>query len=694
MIFRSGRRASLLAGFALVASLSVPIAGAAGGARASPNAIGNGRIAFVSTRDGNGEIYTMNFDGALQENVSQAPGLDTQPAWSPDGTRIAFTSDRDGNTEIYVMNADGSGQSRLTQSTGSDTQPAWSPNGNRIAFTSKRDGNDEIYVMNADGTGAVNLTNDPASDSQPAWSPDQATIAFTSDRDGNDEIYVMNADGTGAVNLTNDPASDTKPVFAPDLGRRIAYQSDRTGDLEVFERSMPNGSPNQVLVDADLTHDPGNDTLPSWQPLPPFPPSGSPIKHVVIIYEENHSFDNMFGRYCELYGGCDGATVGYLPDNSQIPLTKASDFVVQAGHDYVDQVAAINGGAMNGWPNEQFGKCSVDTGYECYTQYYPGKIPTIATLARSFAISDRFFELDSVGSWGSHLELVASHLDGFHTGNHHAFYHPEGGGARGWGCDTGNAGVWWAAALDTMPFTDNAFNCVPAPDGQGPYGPSPVPWVPSIFNRMDQAQLAYKLYAPSRAGGYGWSICPTFGECFYGSQRSHWVDPYEFATDAMAGRLPALSIVTPHIEDSGHNGRFMSRADAWIATNVNAVMSGPEWDSTAIFVTFDDCGCFYDHVPPPPNLGVRLPLLIVSAYTPATFVDHTISSQASLLAFTEHTLGLAPLSPEDATAYDFSDTFDLAQEPTAPMQLEVPWIPAWKVRYDSLHPMDPNTLDD
>jgi TolB protein len=88
----------------------------------------------------------------------------------PSTARIAFVSNRDGNDEIYGMNADGTGQTRLTNNPAWDSDPAWSPDGSQIAFVSDRDGNLEVYVINADGTGPTNLTNNPADDDRPAWS--------------------------------------------------------------------------------------------------------------------------------------------------------------------------------------------------------------------------------------------------------------------------------------------------------------------------------------------------------------------------------------------------------------------------------------------------------------------------------------------------------------------------------------------
>ena len=269
----------------------------------APAAASGGRIAFVSDRDGNQEIYAMNANGSSQTRLTNDTATDNWPSWSPDGAKIAFYSVRDGDSEIYVMNADGSSPTKLTLNTVGDWDPAWSPNGTqivfsshldgieqiyvmnangtgqtklttgainwravwspdglRIAFVSYRDGDEEIYVMNADGSNPVRLTNNIAGDSKPSWSPDGARIAFHSDRDGNDEIYVMNIDGSGVTRLTNNPALDSQPSWSPD-GSKIAFHTNRDGKVEIYVMNSDGSG------QTNLTNNPAaNDSSPSWGP--------------------------------------------------------------------------------------------------------------------------------------------------------------------------------------------------------------------------------------------------------------------------------------------------------------------------------------------------------------------------------------------------------------------------------------------
>ena len=279
----------------------------------------NGKIAFVSARDGNFEVYTMNTDGASQVNLTRSSALDFSPDYSADGQNIVFQSTRDGNSEIYRMTRTGPLQTRLTINTAIDGAAAWSPDGTQIAFSSDRDGDDEIYTMrangtrvrmlccddepqqglvgfsdttpvwspdgtkiawtrgsivgadelvpdiytmNAGGTGVRRLTNDPAIDARPDWSPNGNKITFWSDRDGNSEIYTINADGTGVQRLTNNSARDEDPVYSPD-GKNIAFQSTRDGGNNEIYRMTSTGTSQ-----TRLTFNAAEDVRPSWQPLP------------------------------------------------------------------------------------------------------------------------------------------------------------------------------------------------------------------------------------------------------------------------------------------------------------------------------------------------------------------------------------------------------------------------------------------
>jgi Tol biopolymer transport system component len=193
------------------------------------------RIAFVSDRDGNSEIYVMNADGSEVLRLTDKRGQDGWPVWSPDGQRIAFISGGyDEDRDLYVVNADGSGLTNLTGGRGDNWGPAWSPDGQRILFVSNRDGDDEIYVMDADGSGLTNLTNSRNDDWGSSWSPDGQRILFVSHRSGDDEIYVMDADGDNVTRLTHSEMQEFAPRWSPD-GRYIAFSADTYGGFDEID---------------------------------------------------------------------------------------------------------------------------------------------------------------------------------------------------------------------------------------------------------------------------------------------------------------------------------------------------------------------------------------------------------------------------------------------------------------------------
>jgi len=279
---------------------------------ATPGILNNTKIAFVSTRDGNVEIYKMNTDGNNQVRLTNNSAWDGCPVWSPNGEKIAFVSSRDGNYEIYLMDADGSNLKRLTNNTADDFSPSFSPDGNKIVFCTNRDGNYEIYVMDTNGNHPIRLTNNVAADINPKYSPDGNNIIFSSNRDlnwgyelylmkadgsslskltnstgsssdnyasfspdgtkvifssdrekstWNYDIYIVNSDGTNLTRLTNSPTSNYYASFSPD-GTKIVFASKRDGSEEVYLMDL--SSNNQVRITTL-----GLNSAPSWSPFAP-----------------------------------------------------------------------------------------------------------------------------------------------------------------------------------------------------------------------------------------------------------------------------------------------------------------------------------------------------------------------------------------------------------------------------------------
>ena len=237
------------------------------------------QIIFVSQRDRNPEIYVMDADGGNQHNLTSDPNNDWNPSWSPDGKRIVFRSNRDGHFidgiltyNIYVMDADGSNQRRLTNDPNNDMYPSWSPDGKRIAFSSDRNKrfNYDIYVMDADGGNPQNLTENRNDDRYPSWSPNGERIVFSSEREEHfrgeagitSDIYLMGADGMNQQNLTENRNNDWNPSWSPD-GKRIAFQSDRKGDLENFDIYVMGAD---GMNQQKLTNNRAWDGSPSWSP--------------------------------------------------------------------------------------------------------------------------------------------------------------------------------------------------------------------------------------------------------------------------------------------------------------------------------------------------------------------------------------------------------------------------------------------
>jgi Tol biopolymer transport system component len=213
-------------------------------------------IFVSSTRRGNlPTLYA--FDRAAPNRLTPLSGdtsaAQTDAAVSPDGSRIAYVTDKDGNTELYVMNVDGSNAQRLTNTPATEGAPSWTPDGTRIVYASNSadgtTGTFHIWMMNADGSNPRQLTQGPASDFQPAVSPDGRTVAFTTDRDGgsNYNVYLMDLDGANVRQFTRALQPETNPVWFAD--GQLAYllqEPGRTLTSRVMRANVSAGEATQI----------------------------------------------------------------------------------------------------------------------------------------------------------------------------------------------------------------------------------------------------------------------------------------------------------------------------------------------------------------------------------------------------------------------------------------------------------------
>lgn len=225
------------------------------------------KITFVTNRDGNAEVYSMNDDGTQLQNMSQHDSLDFTPAWSNLG-EVYFYSNRTGNSEIYKLDTLSEKLTQLTNHPGNDVIPVPSPDGAWVAFMSDRDSlSKDVYLMKSDGSNVKALTQNDAYEESPSWSPDGAYLLFTRQlRDSTDtshaangEIFRMNKDGSNVTRLTHKDGYDSGAVYSPD-GSKIAFYGLNENQWDLFIMDA-NGS-NIV----NITNDATECYSPSWSP--------------------------------------------------------------------------------------------------------------------------------------------------------------------------------------------------------------------------------------------------------------------------------------------------------------------------------------------------------------------------------------------------------------------------------------------
>ncbi len=385
----------------------------------------------------------------------------------------------------------------------------------------------------------------------------------------------------------------------------------------------------------------------------------------MFLIKENRSFDHYFGNF----PGAEGATSGKTSLGNVVPLTHAPDETpYDIGHSWKDALISIDNGKMDHFDQVEHGN---QDGYLLpYTEMREGDIPNYFNYARNFTLSDHMFSSMAGPSFPNHLYTVAA----------------QGGGALDnpypnkydWGCDSDeNQKVPVAKSDGTVDMEPPCFD------------------FQTLADELEAAHLKWKYYAPPKGKyGYQWSALDAIHHI---RESELWkervVNDDQFVIDAKAGNLPDVSwLVTG--DASEHPPLSTCAGENWTVSQLNALMQGPDWNSTVVFLTWDDFGGFYDHVPPPSRgayrLGPRVPLIIISPYAKKGYISHELYEFSSFLKFAELRFGLRAINDVDASANAMLDSFDFNQQPLPALILEPRTCPvtmplAWKVKDELRH---------
>lgn len=217
------------------------------------------KIVFISDRDGNDELYMMDYDGHNQTRLTFNKVRDYMPAWSSDGKVLAYTSYAENEAGLYIYNPYEGDRVKLAIK-GTNFAPAFSPDGKKLVFCSTQEnGNAEIYVAASNGNNLKRLTFNNAIDTAPSWSPNSREIAFTSDRSGTPQIYVMDAEGSNVRRVSFGGTYHDAPAWSPS-GDMIAYVSRVD---QIFDIYILNMRTNQIIK---LTESNARNESPCWSP--------------------------------------------------------------------------------------------------------------------------------------------------------------------------------------------------------------------------------------------------------------------------------------------------------------------------------------------------------------------------------------------------------------------------------------------
>ncbi len=386
----------------------------------------------------------------------------------------------------------------------------------------------------------------------------------------------------------------------------------------------------------------------SLPPLPPPPPAkaGKYFTHIVLVIQENRTFDNLFATF----PGADGTRYGKLHTGKDYLLRKSNlDSPVSPNNGYAFWSRDWHGGKMDGFDTVPIGKTP---GIYVYQYVDPAQIAPYWNLAKQYVLADHLFQTQGSGSFTAHQDLIRGGTE--INASQQIIDFPS---ALPWGCDAP------AGTTTSLITANNTYRA-----GQGPF---PCLNYRTLGDSLDAKQLSWRYYTPA-VGGFGgnyWNAFDAINAVRHGPEwGTNVVFPQtEVLRDISRNTLPALSWVIPDFENSDHPGRNSDTGPSWVAQIVNAIGHSPAWKTTAIVIVWDDWGGWYDHVAPPGShryggLGFRVPMIVVSPYSRPGYVSHNTYEFGSIVKLVEENWQLPPLGTTDAHAPDFvRDFFDFSK---------------------------------
>ena len=385
------------------------------------------------------------------------------------------------------------------------------------------------------------------------------------------------------------------------------------------------------------------------------PTSGSAglyIKHVVVIIQENRSFENFFAGYPGANAPMYGYGINGQGQRVKIPLQAITmEAPYNLPHSWVAGIRMMDNGKMDGFL--KYGPIGKRAAYS-YVQH--GEIAPYYQMAKQYVLADAMFPTENGPSWTAHINLVAGTDNIAPTKAEVDF--PS---ASPDDCDS-KAGT-------TSSFV-NTYGIV-----HWRTGPFPCfTQFKTMADTLDAANVSWKYYVTKLMNAGIWAPFEAIYDVRYGPDwtKDMGVPVQSVLTDITSGHLPSVTWVTSTKPDSDHPGMAGDRGPSWVGTIVNDIGESQYWNNTAIVVVWDDWGGWYDNAAPPQldfrGLGIRIPCLIVSPYAKQGYVSHTQYEFGSILKFIEQVYSLPPLGSTsdgytDVRANSIMDSFDFHSPP-------------------------------